>query len=118
MALAAPQIAQRLARTAWPPPLASALAGACVMLAADLVARAADPGRGAAGRRGDRRARCAPPAVAAGAGPPRLTSARSVAGREGGTCAMWSSAWATDQHPARCPAAQDVRKALRTPTKP
>ncbi|TMR09478.1 iron ABC transporter permease [Nonomuraea zeae] len=39
VALAAPQIAQRLARTAWPPPLASGLAGAFIVLAADLVAR-------------------------------------------------------------------------------
>ncbi|MCG5217314.1 iron ABC transporter permease [Streptosporangium sp. KLBMP 9127] len=39
VALGAPQIAQRLARTAWPPPVASALAGAGVVLAADLVAR-------------------------------------------------------------------------------
>ncbi|MEU7744748.1 iron chelate uptake ABC transporter family permease subunit [Nonomuraea sp. NPDC049158] len=39
VALAAPQIAQRLARTAWPPPVASALAGAFVVLAADLIAR-------------------------------------------------------------------------------
>ncbi|MET7329446.1 iron chelate uptake ABC transporter family permease subunit [Nonomuraea sp. NPDC005650] len=39
VALAAPQIAQRLARTAWPPPLASGLAGAFIVLAADVVAR-------------------------------------------------------------------------------
>ncbi|GAA3556730.1 iron chelate uptake ABC transporter family permease subunit [Nonomuraea rosea] len=39
VALAAPQIAQRLARTAWPPPLASGLAGAFVVLGADLIAR-------------------------------------------------------------------------------
>ncbi|MFI7126867.1 FecCD family ABC transporter permease [Nonomuraea sp. NPDC050153] len=39
VALAAPQIAQRLARTAWPPPLASGLAGSFIVLAADVVAR-------------------------------------------------------------------------------
>ncbi|MFC4009286.1 FecCD family ABC transporter permease [Nonomuraea purpurea] len=39
VALAAPQIAQRLARTAWPPPLAAGLAGAFIVVAADLVAR-------------------------------------------------------------------------------
>ena len=39
VALAAPQIAQRLARTAWPPLVASALTGALVVLAADLAAR-------------------------------------------------------------------------------
>ncbi|MFI6295023.1 FecCD family ABC transporter permease [Nonomuraea sp. NPDC050790] len=39
VALAAPQIARRLAGTAWPPPLASALTGAFLVLAADLVAR-------------------------------------------------------------------------------
>ncbi|MGN9845504.1 FecCD family ABC transporter permease [Nonomuraea sp. H19] len=39
VALAAPQIAQRLAGTAWPPPLASGLAGAFIVLGADLVAR-------------------------------------------------------------------------------
>lgn len=39
VALAAPQIAQRLARTAWPPPLTSGLTGAFAVLAADIVAR-------------------------------------------------------------------------------
>ncbi|WP_371778316.1 FecCD family ABC transporter permease [Streptosporangium subroseum] len=39
VALAAPQIAQRLARTAWPPPIASGLAGGLVVLASDLIAR-------------------------------------------------------------------------------
>ncbi|MER6915120.1 iron chelate uptake ABC transporter family permease subunit [Streptomyces sp. NPDC000594] len=39
VALAAPQIAQRLARTAWPPPLAAGLTGALVVLVADLIAR-------------------------------------------------------------------------------
>ncbi|TDC67781.1 iron ABC transporter permease, partial [Streptomyces hainanensis] len=39
VALAAPQIAQRLARTAWPPLVASGLTGALVVLAADLMAR-------------------------------------------------------------------------------
>jgi iron complex transport system permease protein len=39
VALAAPQIAQRLARTAWPPPIASGLAGGLVVLAGDLLAR-------------------------------------------------------------------------------
>ncbi|MFC1433674.1 FecCD family ABC transporter permease [Streptacidiphilus sp. N1-3] len=44
VALAAPQIAQRLARTAWPPTLASALAGALVVLGGDLIAREIVPG--------------------------------------------------------------------------
>ncbi|GLF96913.1 FecCD family ABC transporter permease [Streptomyces yaizuensis] len=39
VALAAPQIAQRLMRTAWPPPLAAGLTGALVVLVADLIAR-------------------------------------------------------------------------------
>ncbi|MGW6054466.1 FecCD family ABC transporter permease [Streptomyces sp. NPDC055189] len=39
VALAAPQIAQRLARTAWPPTLASGLTGAVVVLGSDLIAR-------------------------------------------------------------------------------
>ncbi|MDT0344613.1 FecCD family ABC transporter permease [Streptomyces litchfieldiae] len=39
VALAAPQIAQRLVRAAWPPLVASGLAGALVVLFADLVAR-------------------------------------------------------------------------------
>ncbi|GAA2207443.1 iron chelate uptake ABC transporter family permease subunit [Nonomuraea monospora] len=39
VALAAPQIAQRLARAAAPPPLASGLTGAFIVLGADLVAR-------------------------------------------------------------------------------
>lgn len=39
VALAAPQITQRLARTAWPPPLASGLTGALAVLGADLIAR-------------------------------------------------------------------------------
>ncbi|MFI1016708.1 FecCD family ABC transporter permease [Streptomyces sp. NPDC020965] len=39
VALAAPQIAQRLARTAWPPPLASGLTGALAVLVSDLIAR-------------------------------------------------------------------------------
>ncbi|MCX4510902.1 iron chelate uptake ABC transporter family permease subunit [Streptomyces sp. NBC_01619] len=39
VALAAPQIAQRLARTAWPPPVASGLTGALIVLVADLIAR-------------------------------------------------------------------------------
>ncbi|MET8142354.1 iron chelate uptake ABC transporter family permease subunit [Sphaerisporangium sp. NPDC005288] len=39
VALAAPQIAQRLAGTAWPPPVASGLAGALVVLSSDLAAR-------------------------------------------------------------------------------
>lgn len=39
VALAAPQIAQRLAGTAWPPPIASGLTGALVVLAGDLIAR-------------------------------------------------------------------------------
>ncbi|MHA6757720.1 FecCD family ABC transporter permease [Streptacidiphilus sp. PAMC 29251] len=44
VALAAPQIAQRLARTAWPPTLASGLTGALVVLAGDLIAREVIPG--------------------------------------------------------------------------
>ncbi|MFD5635271.1 FecCD family ABC transporter permease [Streptomyces sp. NPDC127077] len=39
VALAAPQIAQRLARTAWPPTVASGLTGALVVLGSDLIAR-------------------------------------------------------------------------------
>ncbi|MFC4592467.1 FecCD family ABC transporter permease [Sphaerisporangium corydalis] len=39
VALAAPQIAQRLAGTAWPPPIASGLAGALIVLSSDLIAR-------------------------------------------------------------------------------
>ncbi|MGV9316474.1 FecCD family ABC transporter permease [Streptomyces sp. NPDC003691] len=39
VALAAPQIAQRLARTAWPPLVASGLAGALMVLVSDLIAR-------------------------------------------------------------------------------
>ncbi|WP_327685685.1 FecCD family ABC transporter permease [Streptomyces sp. NBC_00467] len=39
VALAAPQIAQRLARTAWPPPVASGLTGALAVLVSDLIAR-------------------------------------------------------------------------------
>ncbi|MFF7577097.1 FecCD family ABC transporter permease [Streptomyces sp. NPDC008061] len=39
VALAAPQIAQRLAGTAWPPPVASGLTGALAVLASDLIAR-------------------------------------------------------------------------------
>ncbi|MFF0445414.1 FecCD family ABC transporter permease [Streptomyces sp. NPDC004609] len=39
VALAAPQIAQRLARTAWPPPLAAGLTGAAMVLVSDLLAR-------------------------------------------------------------------------------
>ena len=39
VALAAPQIAQRLARTAWPPTLASGLTGALMVLGSDLIAR-------------------------------------------------------------------------------
>jgi iron complex transport system permease protein len=44
VALAAPQIARRLAGTAWPPPIASALTGAFIVLAADLLARRIIPG--------------------------------------------------------------------------
>ncbi|MDX6741209.1 FecCD family ABC transporter permease [Actinocorallia sp. A-T 12471] len=44
VALAAPQIAQRLAGTAWPPPATSALTGALMVLAADLAARRVLPG--------------------------------------------------------------------------
>ncbi|MFI1396044.1 FecCD family ABC transporter permease [Streptomyces sp. NPDC020681] len=44
VALAAPQIAQRLARTAWPPPVLSGLTGALAVLCADLIARKLIPG--------------------------------------------------------------------------
>lgn len=44
VALAAPQIAQRLAGTAYPPPAASGLTGALVVLGSDLIAREAIPG--------------------------------------------------------------------------
>lgn len=44
VALSAPQIAQRLAGTAWPPPVASGLTGALVVLGSDLVAREVIPG--------------------------------------------------------------------------
>lgn len=44
VALAAPQIAQRLAGTAFPPPVASGLAGAFVVLVSDLAARKLIPG--------------------------------------------------------------------------
>jgi iron complex transport system permease protein len=44
VALAAPQIAQRMARTAWPPLTASALTGSLIVLAGDLIARRLVPG--------------------------------------------------------------------------
>jgi iron complex transport system permease protein len=44
VALAAPQIAQRLAGTAWPPTVASGLTGALVVLGGDLIARTLVPG--------------------------------------------------------------------------
>lgn len=44
VALAAPQIAQRMAGTAWPPLVASGLTGALVVLGSDLIAREAIPG--------------------------------------------------------------------------
>ncbi|UWE10109.1 FecCD family ABC transporter permease [Actinacidiphila bryophytorum] len=44
VALAAPQIAQRLAGTAYPPPVAAGLTGAMVVLGSDLIAREAIPG--------------------------------------------------------------------------
>ncbi|WP_018560089.1 iron chelate uptake ABC transporter family permease subunit [Streptomyces sp. BoleA5] len=44
VALAAPQIAQRMAGTAWPPLVASGLTGALVVLGSDLIAREAVPG--------------------------------------------------------------------------
>ncbi|MFB7287487.1 FecCD family ABC transporter permease [Actinacidiphila glaucinigra] len=44
VALAAPQIAQRMAGTAWPPLAASGLTGALVVLGSDLIAREAIPG--------------------------------------------------------------------------
>ncbi|MFF7678018.1 FecCD family ABC transporter permease [Actinacidiphila glaucinigra] len=44
VALAAPQIAQRTAGTAWPPLVASGLTGALVVLGSDLIAREVIPG--------------------------------------------------------------------------
>ncbi|WP_406273740.1 FecCD family ABC transporter permease [Actinacidiphila glaucinigra] len=44
VALSAPQIAQRMAGTAWPPLVASGLTGALVVLGSDLIAREAIPG--------------------------------------------------------------------------
>ena len=44
VALAAPQIARRLAGTAWPPTVASGLTGALMVLVSDLVAREVIPG--------------------------------------------------------------------------
>ncbi|MFE4170575.1 FecCD family ABC transporter permease [Streptomyces sp. NPDC056909] len=44
VALAAPQVAQRLAGTAWPPPVAAGLTGALMVLSADLLAREVIPG--------------------------------------------------------------------------
>lgn len=44
VALAAPQVAQRLARTAWPPPVAAGLTGGLMVVAADLIAREVIPG--------------------------------------------------------------------------
>ena len=44
VALAAPQTAQRLAGTAWPPTVASGLTGALMVLGGDLIAREAIPG--------------------------------------------------------------------------
>lgn len=44
VALAAPQIAQRLAGTAWPPTLAAGLTGALMTLGSDLIARTLVPG--------------------------------------------------------------------------
>jgi iron complex transport system permease protein len=44
VALAAPQIAQRLAGTAWPPPVTAGLTGGLVVLAADLATRTLIPG--------------------------------------------------------------------------
>lgn len=44
VALAAPQIARRLAGTPWPPPVASGLTGAVLVLVADLAARTLIPG--------------------------------------------------------------------------
>lgn len=41
VALSAPQIAQRLAGTSWPPPVAAGLTGALVVLGSDLIAREA-----------------------------------------------------------------------------
>jgi iron complex transport system permease protein len=44
VSLMAPQIAQRLAGSAWPPPITSAVTGALVVAGADLVARVLIPG--------------------------------------------------------------------------
>jgi iron complex transport system permease protein len=44
VALAAPQVAQRLARTAWPPPVAAGLTGGLMVVSADLIARELIPG--------------------------------------------------------------------------
>ncbi|GAA3192531.1 FecCD family ABC transporter permease [Actinocorallia longicatena] len=44
VALMAPQIAQRLAGTAWPPPVTSALTGGLVVVGSDLIARTLIPG--------------------------------------------------------------------------
>jgi iron complex transport system permease protein len=44
VALMAPQIAQRLAGTAWPPPITSAVTGGLVVVGSDLVARTVVPG--------------------------------------------------------------------------
>ncbi|MEU5878759.1 iron chelate uptake ABC transporter family permease subunit [Spirillospora sp. NPDC047279] len=43
VALAAPQTAQRLAGTAWPPTLASGLTGALAVVGSDLIARTLIP---------------------------------------------------------------------------
>jgi iron-siderophore transport system permease protein len=44
VSLMAPQIAQRLAGTAWPPPITSAVTGGTVVVASDLLARTLIPG--------------------------------------------------------------------------
>ncbi|RAY11588.1 iron ABC transporter permease [Actinomadura craniellae] len=44
VALSAPQIAQRLGGTAWPPPVTSAVTGGLIVVASDLIARTVIPG--------------------------------------------------------------------------
>ncbi len=71
VALACPQIAQRLAGTSSPPPLVSGLTGALVVLGSDLPRPRGDPGDGTAGRDRHRRPGRAGPAVAAHPRQPR-----------------------------------------------
>ena len=71
VALAAPQIAQRLAGTAWPPPVASGLTGAADGPRQRPHRPYAHPRHGTAGRHRHRRARRAGPALAARPRQPR-----------------------------------------------